>query len=65
MLGPVNGTTIEDENPPARRRFHSAGAGDRARTDIAERMEELLAALAEGPGHPRRERVTRGTRPGG
>lgn len=31
-----------------RRAFRSAGAGDSGRTDIAERMEELLAGLAEG-----------------
>lgn len=31
-----------------RRRFHSAGAGDSGRSDIAERMEEILAGLAEG-----------------
>jgi hypothetical protein len=32
----------------ARRRFRSAGAGDSGRSDIAERMEEILAGLAEG-----------------
>ncbi|SCK10419.1 Ribbon-helix-helix protein, copG family [Streptomyces sp. WMMB 322] len=32
----------------ARRRFRSAGSGDSGRTDIAERMEEILAGLAEG-----------------
>ncbi|MEO3753423.1 hypothetical protein [Streptomyces sp. B6B3] len=48
MLKAVNHITIEDENPPPRRRFHSTGAGDSGRTDIAERMEELLAGLAEG-----------------
>ena len=31
-----------------RRVFHSAGAGDSGRSDISERMEELLAGLAEG-----------------
>ncbi|MDT0343080.1 CopG family transcriptional regulator [Streptomyces litchfieldiae] len=31
----------------ARRRFRSAGAGDSGRSDIAERMEEILAGLAE------------------
>lgn len=31
-----------------RRRFRSAGSGDSGRTDIAERMEEILAGLAEG-----------------
>ncbi|MFF3845256.1 CopG family transcriptional regulator [Streptomyces sp. NPDC002328] len=31
-----------------RRTFRSAGAGDSGRTDISERMEELLAGLAEG-----------------
>lgn len=34
----------------ARRRFRSAGSGDSGRTDIAERMEEILAGLAEGDG---------------
>ncbi|WP_243740571.1 CopG family transcriptional regulator [Streptomyces sp. 8K308] len=32
----------------ARRRFRSARAGDSGRSDIAERMEEILAGLAEG-----------------
>lgn len=32
----------------ALRVFHSAGAGDSGRQDISERMEELLAGLAEG-----------------
>jgi predicted transcriptional regulator len=31
-----------------RRTFRSAGAGDSGRSDISERMEELLAGLAEG-----------------
>lgn len=31
-----------------RRVFRSAGAGDSGRSDISERMEELLAGLAEG-----------------
>jgi hypothetical protein len=31
-----------------RRAFSSAGAGDSGRSDISERMEELLAGLAEG-----------------
>jgi hypothetical protein len=31
-----------------RRAFRSAGAGDSGRSDISERMEELLAGLAEG-----------------
>ncbi|WP_112465409.1 CopG family transcriptional regulator [Streptomyces triticisoli] len=31
-----------------RRVFSSAGAGDSGRSDISERMEELLAGLAEG-----------------
>jgi predicted transcriptional regulator len=36
------------EGATVRRAFHSAGAGDSGRTDISERMEELLAGLAEG-----------------
>ncbi|WP_455352425.1 ribbon-helix-helix domain-containing protein [Streptomyces sp. SYSU K217416] len=38
----------EHEGPTLRRVFHSAGAGDSGRSDISERMEELLAGLAEG-----------------
>lgn len=39
----------EQEGEAVRRRvFHSAGAGDSGRSDISERMEELLAGLAEG-----------------
>jgi hypothetical protein len=36
------------QSAPARRRFRSAGAGDSGRSDVAERMEEILAGLAEG-----------------
>jgi hypothetical protein len=38
----------KDAEAAPRRVFHSAGAGDSGRSDIAERMEELLAGLAEG-----------------
>jgi hypothetical protein len=38
----------EPARETSRRVFHSAGAGDSGRGDIAERMEELLAGLAEG-----------------
>ncbi len=38
----------QEEDATVRRVFHSAGAGDSGRSDIAERMEELLAGLAAG-----------------
>lgn len=38
----------EQEGGTVRRVFHSAGSGDSGRSDISERMEELLAGLAEG-----------------
>jgi hypothetical protein len=36
------------ESGTIRRHFRSEGAGDSGRSDIAERMEEILAGLAEG-----------------
>lgn len=36
------------DDTTVRRVFRSAGAGDSGRRDISERMEELLAGLAEG-----------------
>ncbi|MER5214998.1 CopG family transcriptional regulator [Streptomyces sp. NPDC002838] len=45
----------EQEGDTVRRRtFHSAGAGDSGHSDISERMEELLAGLAEEEGTPQR-----------
>ncbi len=38
----------ERGDAPVRRRFHSTGSGSSGRSDIAERMEELLAGLADG-----------------
>ncbi|MFF2507993.1 CopG family transcriptional regulator [Streptomyces sp. NPDC058067] len=38
----------EQRGETPRRVFHSAGAGDSGRSDISERMEELLAGLTEG-----------------
>ncbi|GGY38950.1 CopG family transcriptional regulator [Streptomyces tanashiensis] len=38
----------EQGDAPVRRRFHSTGSGASGRSDIAERMGELLAGLADG-----------------
>ncbi|MFD3652614.1 CopG family transcriptional regulator [Streptomyces sp. NPDC058620] len=43
----------DQESTTVRRTFHSTGAGDSGRSDISERIEELLAGLDEGTAQRR------------
>lgn len=48
IVAHLPGSEDAGESGQVRRHFRSKGAGSSGRSDIAERMEEILAGLAEG-----------------